>query len=600
MKRLLKKHQFIIAAAALLTLAAVAGVFGRSDRWISDAVYQQRTSPLEDIVIIGIDQRALDALGPYGSWGRGAMADVVEALNADKNSLPSVIGLDIVFSGASDPEGDLRLAEAAGRYGNVIAGSLAEYGTAVTEDDTLDRFAVTAYDEPYESLAGAVETGHVNCMLDGDGILRHQLLYVDLPDGRRIPSLALAVADRFTEVCGLDPIERPPVDARGFWYLPFTGRPGDRYEGISVIDLLDGKVPASRLKDKIVLVGPYAAGLQDAYLTAIDHSSQMYGVEVQANAVQALLGGKYAAEIPDGIQAVVLFLLLLAGGVLFWKRPIKRSLPAFLILCAAWTALCYALYALFGWVLHVLWFPAGALALYIAGLAANYAMALLETKRITGIFKKYLAPEIVAEIIRRGDGELLLEAHLSQIAVLFVDVRGFTPLSEKLDPGQVVEILNRYLSMISDCILSNGGTLDKFIGDAAMAFWGAPLPCEDHVMKAVRAADAMRKGARPLSDELREKYGCDVAFGIGIHCGEAMVGSIGSQMRMDYTAIGDTVNTASRLEANAPGGTVYLSREVYDSLKGRIMASPLPEPLKLKGKEAPQEVYVLEGILTDD
>ena len=145
--------------------------------------------------------------------------------------------------------------------------------------------------------------------------------------------------------------------------------------------------------------------------------------------------------------------------------------------------------------------------------------------------------------------------------------------------------------------MRNEGTLDKFIGDAAMAFWGAPRPQEDYVMKAVRAAEDMRRGSDQLSRQLMKRFGRTVSFGIGIHVGEAVVGNIGSPQRMDYTAIGDTVNTASRLESNAPGGTIYISREVADRLKGRIRVTSLGSSVKLKGKAEGFEVLTLDGIV---
>ena len=135
-------------------------------------------------------------------------------------------------------------------------------------------------------------------------------------------------------------------------------------------------------------------------------------------------------------------------------------------------------------ILHVLWVPVGVTVLYISCIAANYIRTVLEKRQITGAFKRYVVPEIVNEILREGAGTLEPGGKQAQIAVLFVDVRGFTPMSERLEPAQVVAVLNDYLTLIFRCILDNGGTLDKFTGDAAMAFWGAPLPQEDFVMKA--------------------------------------------------------------------------------------------------------------------
>ena len=318
-------------------------------------------------------------------------------------------------------------------------------------------------------------------------------------------------------------------------------------------------------------------------------------MEYQANAVQALLRGKYHREAADAPQLAVLFLLLLVSLWAFWQRPVKIASAVWILLTGCWLGLCRLLYVQ-GYVLHVLWFPVGVTALYVGCIGANYIRAALERRKITSTFQRYVAPEIVRELLREGEA-LELGGKQVDIAVLFVDVRGFTTMSEALEPPEVVEILNRYLTLISDCILNNHGTLDKFVGDAAMAFWGAPLPQEDYVMMACRAAMDMVKGSEALSQELLAQYGRTVSFGIGVHVGEAVVGNIGSPQRMDYTAIGDTVNTSARLEANAPGGTVYISRAVADALEGRIRTESLGDTIKLKGKKDGFEILTLEEIL---
>ncbi|MBP5733251.1 MAG: adenylate/guanylate cyclase domain-containing protein [Lachnospiraceae bacterium] len=169
-------------------------------------------------------------------------------------------------------------------------------------------------------------------------------------------------------------------------------------------------------------------------------------------------------------------------------------------------------------------------------------------------------------------------------------------MSEALPATEVVEILNQYLTLTTKCVMDNHGTLDKFVGDCTMAIWNAPLPQEDYVMNACKAALDMVKGSEELAKELQEKYGRTVAFGVGVHCGKAVVGNIGAKMRMDYTAIGDTVNTAARLEANAPGGCVYISRAVVDALGDRILATSLGTSIKLKGKADGFEIFTLDGI----
>ena len=443
----------------------------------------------------------------------------------------------------------------------------------------------------------AAVTGHVNAMLDTDGILRHHLLSITLPDGREIPSMALAAAEKYQAFYGLEPVERPPVDGNGFWYVPFSGGPEDLWESISVADLLAGEVPADYFAGKVVMIGPYAPGLQDSYFTSIDHAEAMYGVEYQANAIQALIRGDHRQEAADGPQLAVLFLLLVLSLAAFWQRPVAFSTAVWLLLAGGWLGLCKLLYDR-GYVLHVLWVPVGVTILYAGCLAANYIRAALERRKITNTFQRYVAPEIVRELLKEGEA-LELGGTQVDIAVLFVDVRGFTTMSEALEPPQVVEILNRYLTLIADCILNHHGTLDKFVGDAAMAFWGAPLPQDDYVMLACRAAMDMVKGSEALSQELLARYGRTVSFGVGVHVGPAVVGNIGSPKRMDYTAIGDTVNTSARLEANAPGGTVYISRAVADSLEGRIRATSLGDTIKLKGKKDGFEILTLDEILDE-
>lgn len=579
--------------AALLTLLAGLGLPERADLILSDVLYQRPAATDGKVVIIGIDQKALDAYGPYQVWCREGVARTVELLNEDPDSRPAVIGIDILFSGETDAQTDRVLAETAKRYGNVVAACAAEFRESFVETEkgfSYHNFQLTAFEEPFPALKSAAELGHINAMLDKDGILRHHLLYFDLQEGRRVPSLALALAQRYQ-----NNLQFPPVSAHGFWYLPYCKEPGD-FEIRSIADVLEGRDPASYFKNKIVLIGPCASGLQDSYITAADHARQMYGVEYQANAVQAMLDGSYKREARAVPQLAALFLILLIAWAAFWRRKMQVSTTLWVLLCVGWVLLCRALYDA-GWVLHILWVPAGVTILYAGCLAANYIQAALERQRVTRTFQRYVAPEIVSELMDAGSAALKLGGKKYDIAVLFVDIRGFTTMSENLEPERVVEILNEYLTLTTNCIMDNHGTLDKFVGDCTMAFWNAPLPQEDYIMLACRAAMAMVEGAKPLAEKLRKEYGHSVSFGIGIHTGPAVIGNIGAPMRMDYTAIGDTVNTAARLEANAPANVIYISSAVAGALEGRIAATPLKEPPQLKGKTARFEILTLDRIL---
>lgn len=601
-----------VAAAALLTAAAVSGVLNRADQTAADAWYQKPSASEGNIVLVGIDQKALEDIGPFQNWGRDTMAMVIEALNESEDCHPAVIAVDVLYAGETDPEKDAWLADAAGKYRNVVTACAAEFGSEfhIQENGktSWNDFAVTAFDEPYSELKEGTAQGHINAMLDADGILRHSLWSVTPPDNTEVPSLAAVTAAKYLayqsgteeQTADLDMVKRylkePPTDARGFWYLPFTGLPGDYSESISVSDILSGAVPADYFADRIVLIGPYAAGLQDSYPTAIDHAQPMYGVEYQANVIETLLQENYKKEAADSWQYLALFLVTGAFGLWMWKRKMVPATLGWLVVGGGWMLLARLAYG-HGLVLRLLWIPLGTTIVYVAGIAFNYITAALEKRRVTSTFKKYVAPQIVQEILDSGNPEaLMVGGRVVNIAVLFVDIRGFTTMSEKLSPSEVVEILNQYLTLIADCIMRNGGTLDKFIGDAAMAFWGAPLPQEDYVMKAVRAAEDMRQGSDELSKVLMEKYGRTVSFGIGVHVGDAVVGNIGSPQRMDYTAIGDTVNTSARLEANAPARTIFISREVADCLEGRIRVTSLGTSIKLKGK-SDMEILTMDEIL---
>lgn len=227
---------------------------------------------------------------------------------------------------------------------------------------------------------------------------------------------------------------------------------------------------------------------------------------------------------------------------------------------------------------------------YIAILGIGYLYTALEKKKIENTFKRYVAPQIVDEIFHDGLDNISLGGKKTDIACLFVDIRGFTPLSEVLTPEEVVEVLNEYFELITTCIFNNGGTLDKFIGDAAMAIFNAPVEVEDYTYKAVKTACDIVKGAKELEDKLFERFGKEVRFGIGVNKGEAVVGNIGSNSRMDYTAIGNTVNTAARLEANAKPGQVLISADVYNEVKDIFEAESIGE-IPLKGKSQKIEVF---------
>jgi len=478
-----------------------------------------------------------------------------------------------------------------------VTASAATFGSDIVdvgEDFYVDPRAVLAWDSPFDDLADATVQGHINAMADGDGVLRHALLYVDVPGIGRVSSFARVLYERSCAYRGTPVNDLPATDSDGFFYLPYTAAPGGYYDGVSVADLVEGTVPPDYFAGKIVLIGPYAAGMQDEYRTAIDHAAPMYGIEIQANQIDAFRAGFQPREAGNGLQLALLFALCTLLGLYLYERKLSRAIPVWLALCGAWIFICLFAYR-GGRIFHVLWVPLCATVLFIAAVALNYMRAQRERRRVTDTFGRYVDPAILKELLDSGAAEDL-GGRTFDIAVLFVDIRGFTSMSEQLDPPTVVEILNRYLTLTTDCVMRYHGTLDKFVGDCTMAFWNAPLPQADPVYLACRASMDMVEGSKALGEELLQRFGRTVSFGIGVHFGPAVVGNIGARQRMDYTAIGDTVNTAARLEANAPGGQILISRAVADVLGARAAVTSLGDTIKLKGKAEGFEILTLDAL----
>ena len=588
-----------LAVAAMFCIIAASGLLATPDGVLSDAFYQEEQAGNADIVLVEIDERALEAFGPM-PWSRNVLAETIRTLNsAADGSRPAAIGLDILYVGSSgDQEADEALAEAAREGGNVVAAGYAVFGTEMIEEG--DQFflkdrQVLEWESPYPELAEAAEVAHINTMEDEDAILRHAMTSIEVPGEGEVKSLSRALYERWCSVTGQTP-NPAPADIGGFFYLPYTKEPGGYSDGISVADVLSGAVPPETFADRIVLIGPYAAAMQDDYRTTIARAEPMYGVEIHANMIDAYERNFFPREAPKALQLLVLFAVSAGLLLFFLDRKIPAATAAWGGSCALWFGAAKLLYLFGGAVLHVLWIPLASTVLYVVSVAVNYIRAQRARRRVTNTFGHYVDRSIMKQLLEQGSEALQLGGKLCDIAVLFVDIRGFTTMSENLDPPTVVEIINKYLTLTTDCIMRNHGTLDKFVGDCTMAFWNAPVEQEDPVYLACCAAMDMVEGSKALGEELQQRFGRTVSFGVGVNFGPAVVGNIGAPSRMDYTAIGDTVNTASRLEANAPGGTIFISRVVADMLGDRAKTTSLGGTIKLKGKAEGFEILTLDEL----
>jgi len=559
-----------------------------AEKSLQDAIYKGNSKSVMDITIIGIDQKSIEELGRFDTWPRTYMAEVINILSGGD---PAVIGIDVMFTGTSDSEADSQLLAAAKAAGNVVVGVKGSFGRVTSEDG----FEVLDLEEPFPELKELVQIGHINTRPDDDGVVRTAIDSFQY-NGEEVYSFDRVIYEEYLRHTGVSPADiKVASDFLNRRYISYVKNIGD-FGYISFVDVLNGEIPVELQKDRIVLIGPYDYGMMDSYVTPIDKNIAMHGVEIHANIIQNYILGNFKQTLPWMFTLLATAVFCLLGYFIFRKINPGKAFGLMLVLLAGYVFAARYVYKT-GYLMS-LFYPVTALILtYLVILVYRYLEEYFERRRITGIFGRYVAPQVVDQILKEGEEGLKLGGTRKEISVLFVDIRGFTPLSEKVEPEEVVGILNSYLNLTASSIFANEGTLDKFIGDATMAIFNAPLDLEDHEFKAVKAAWDMKQGATALYKELEAKYGRGVSFGIGVNTGPAVVGNIGASFRMDFTAIGDTVNTAARLESNAKPDQILLSSTIYEKVKDRVKASYLGE-IKVKGKEQGVPVYQLDDIIT--
>ncbi|MBQ7954151.1 MAG: adenylate/guanylate cyclase domain-containing protein [Lachnospiraceae bacterium] len=595
MRGILKRGVTCIVCAALAFIVIYTGAFGTVDKTAEDMLFHHAGSTDAKIKIIKIDDRTMNQMGEFSTWNRDVYADLVEKLCVSQEIRPAVIGFDILFTNDKDAKSDERFAKVCEQNGNVVMGFSYVFTKEVTSDENgnlvVNGMAVQEKVLPYAALGKVTEQGFVNALMDeDDGIIRSSLLYFDEQDGTRTKSFSSAIYDKYMEDMGKEAVY--PTEKSGMTFR-YSGNP-EEYENISLVDVLNGTVPAEAFDGCIVLVGAYAKGMMDAYFVPVDRSSQMYGVEIHANTIQALMEGKTLTNVSKVVDGMIAAVMVIALVLICERLSVVKVVIVCLSTAVAKLVVQFVLFNL-GYTCNVLVVPVMAVLIGIYYIAVHYYKANAAKRSIERAFSKYVAPQVVEEITKNGTYELKLGGEKRDVAVLFVDIRGFTPLSESLEPEQVVDILNGYLALTTESIFRHGGTLDKFIGDATMAVFNAPFDTEDYIFKAILAAWDIVQGGKRIEKEFLDRYGKNVGFGVGVNCGPAVVGNIGCDFRMDYTAIGDTVNTAARLEANAPGGTVYISEYVYEQVKERITVDEVGE-IPLKGKSKGVFVYSVTGV----
>ena len=520
-----------------------------------------KSAPDRDVVIVDIDERSLAEMSPSVGrwpWPRSMHAELIEAIERQQ---PRAIVFDILFSDLDKtrPQDDAYFFEAISATNNTYFPMLvlddnrqaariplAQYGKSlgIVPGPHADPHAGVTLLLP---LIPMVETGRLgahNAINDSDGVLRGYPVYHE-KSGWRIPSLPARVAQGLGHA----------LPDAAWITLNWHGR-ALSHARVSYADVYadlqrkQPQRPTNEFTGKIVIIGATANGLHDVRATPIDGFYP--GVEILATAIDNLKNGDSLRPVPDWIPAAIGFLLLwsIYAGFLRFRYVIRIGLAlavvTLLSLLASYMALSWR------YVLPLLAPVAFAWLYYVIAALMEYLSERKARERAVQTFGRFLDPRVVKSLVERGETTQSLSGKSCDISVLFSDIRGFTTLSEASTPEEVVKLLNGYFTLQAGAVFGQEGTLDKYIGDAIMAFWGAPEHQPDHATRAVAAAldmserlEKFREQAGPLGSELE--------IGIGVHSGPAVVGFIGSENRQDYTAIGDTVNLASRIEGHTKG-----------------------------------------------
>jgi adenylate cyclase len=527
------------------------------------------------IVIVTIDEDSLDELDSPWPWPRAEQGAMLDILSQGK---PLAIGLDLVFSepSAYGPKDDAAFSAAIRRAGNVVlAAAPAETMTVAGLKRDMNL--------PLQQLRdGAAGFGSVDYTSDPDANIRRAALTTPFGD-QRFASF-LSEMYRIGAKSGLAAKPLPPGDS---FLINYQGAPG-AYPRIPFYRLWRKEVSPDVVNGKIVLVGATTPILHDVFSTPFAPKGTMPGVEVHAHALETLFRGIPLHPVPKTVIVIIVFLLAGAG---VWISTAFRPLGALLFLISAWAALMMLAVAMFTWQTWVdIVSPSMALGLAYFGSTVE---AFVREQRQSRRLSRFFSPAVLKEVIRaRSDVNLGSSRRL--LTVLFCDIRGFTPLSERLPPEVVAELLGEYLTDLTAVVFKHGGTVDKYVGDCIMALYNVPFEHPEHAQQAVRTAIEIQEHTRALSARWRVKAGVELVNGVGISTGEAVVGTLGSRQRLEYTAIGDTVNLAARLETLTKDFEfpIIVSEPTYALLNDEFSVKPLGD-VSLKGKEKPVKIYAV-------
>ncbi len=566
-----------LGVAIILNVLFSLGIFKTWQDRIADSFFLPKRAS-SDIVIIAVDDKSISTIGRF-PWDREVYAKLLDKFTAD-DSRPASIGIDISFLEKSNEASDGSLASAIKKNGNI---------TLAAESSSNGQILLPLPDFRKES-----QVGIANTQADTDGVTRFANLRTTGADGQNYESFAYQVSRTYLNNSGRSDAFLNGLSGRYTnMRINFVGGPNS-FKMYSFNDVLNGPTDTRIFKGKIVLIGATAADLHDAQTTPTSGSNPMAGVEIQANAIQTILDGRFLTEETRMMTLFEFFFVtIFVSSVLILLPVIPMTM--FLVI----SVIAYIVYAIVSFdhgVIRNLIYPV--IGLFLAGLANivyKYFSEFRQKRYIRKAFSYYLSESVLSDVLSNPN-KLRLGGVRQEMTVLFSDIAGFTTISERINPELLPRLLNDYLTRMTRIIFKYNGVLDKYIGDAVMAFWGAPIKIHNHALLACEAALEMHQEVNIVAASWR-KLGFDLTIRIGINTGDMIVGNMGSVQRFDYTLLGDNVNLGSRLEGvNKEYGTsIIISEATYNQVASDVIVRKL-DTVAVKGKEKGIVIYELIGM----
>lgn len=543
-----------------------------------------------NVIIIKIDEDSLSELGRW-PWDRKIIAKAVE--NLFKAGV-KIVALDILFPEPSNKLSDQALYNSLKKGNSIIACYFEHVYENVLKNNTIQKVQTEKLIYPIEIFKKVAKVGFTNVEPDNDGVVRSAILYRDF-EGKRYFSFNYLITEN---IIGKEKIRDLPQKIYINYYGPseFFDKKNQKitstFVGYSFVNIYKNIIPSFWLKDKIAIIGATAIGSYDHYPTPFVKTYP--GVELHATVIENLISKSYCMKKFNKFQNIILIIIsLIIFSLIFYKSSAVLTLIIMIIFSAGYYLLTYLLFVKYYIILEFVPYAMSVFLLGFDSIFYNLISEQQEKKLIKSIFSRYINPYVMKELLDNPTGSLSsLGGQKREITVVFTDIRQFTTLSEKLPAEEVVKFLNQYFQIMNDIIFKYNGTIDKYIGDAIMFFWNAPLDQPDHAYLAVSCVIEMFNELEKFNENYKLPIDFKIKIGAGINTGEAVVGNIGSSQLMEYTAVGDTVNTASRIQAltkdfNSP---IIISEYTYKKLNNRIPATSLGK-IKLRGKEQEIEIF---------